>query len=210
MNLKQFLLTFLENNLFLKNGTCPICGKVLFVTDRFLCRQCQDELPIMINPCCNHCGRPIFESDRNICRPCAKLNLPFAGGYVYLNYQRSGPKLVQAIKFKDRPHLGIWLGTQMGPGLSRCHWIMAIDLIIPVPLHSHRLAERGYNQSEKIAQGIVQWFSQNDLHDHILVLATEVLWRNRDTPPSDWSRPERTAAKSSWRFSGGKDRNDSK
>ncbi|AFA49448.1 double zinc ribbon domain-containing protein [Acetobacterium woodii] len=78
MNLKQFLLTFLENNLFLKNGTCPICGKVLFVTDRFLCRQCEDELPIMINPRCNQCGRPVFETDRNICTPCAKLNLPFA------------------------------------------------------------------------------------------------------------------------------------
>ncbi|AFA49447.1 ComF family protein [Acetobacterium woodii] len=70
----------------------------------------------------------------------------------------------------------------MGPGLSCCHWIKDIDLIIPVPLHPHRLAERGYNQSEMIAQGIVQWFSQNDRHDYVPVLETEVLRRDRDTP----------------------------
>ena len=82
MNLKQTLLTFLENNLFLKNGTCPICGRVLFVTDRFLCHQCQDDLPVINNPTCTRCGRPIFRSDRQLCTPCAKDNLPFAGGYV--------------------------------------------------------------------------------------------------------------------------------
>lgn len=182
MSLKQTLLTFLENNLFLKNGTCPVCGKVLFVTDRFLCRQCEDELPIIINPICSQCGRPVFESDRDVCTPCAKLKLPFAGGYVYLDYESSGKKLVHAIKFKDRPHLGIWIGTQMGPGISHCHWFNDVDLIIPVPLHPHRLEERGYNQSEKIARGIAQSISQNELKDQAPVLATKILQRDRDTP----------------------------
>ncbi|WP_373483163.1 ComF family protein [Acetobacterium sp.] len=180
MNLKQTLLTFLENNLFLKNGTCPICGKVLFVTDRFLCHQCEDDLPIINNPTCIRCGRPIFDADRHVCIPCAKLNLPFSGGYAYLNYKDSGKKLVHAIKFNDRPHLGIWVGTQMGVDMARFPWVNGVDLIIPVPLHSNRQSERGYNQSEKIAQGIREGLSQNN--HRAPELATDILIRSRDTP----------------------------
>lgn len=180
MSIKQTLLTFLENNLFLKNGSCPICGKVLFVTDCFLCHQCADDLPIVNNPTCRECGRPIFSSERHVCSACAKLRHPFAGGYAHLNYQDSGKKLVHAIKFKDRPHLGIWVGRQMGAAIARCHWSNEVDLIIPVPLHPNRLAERGYNQSEKIAQGIEAALSQNNRN--VPTLATGILRRCRDTP----------------------------
>lgn len=180
MNLKQTLLTFLENNLFLKNGTCPICGKVLFVTDRFLCHQCEDDLPVINNPTCVRCGRPIFDADRPVCIPCAKLKLPFSGGYAYLNYEDSGKKLVHAIKFNDRPHLGIWVGNQMGAAMARSPGITGVDLIIPVPLHANRLAERGYNQSEKIAQGIQEGLNQTN--HHAPALATDILIRSRDTP----------------------------
>ncbi|MEO1815062.1 MAG: double zinc ribbon domain-containing protein [Acetobacterium sp.] len=180
MNLKQALLTFLENNLFLKNGTCPICGKVLFATDRFLCHQCEDDLPIISTPTCVQCGRPIFRANREVCSPCAKLNLPFAVGYTHLNYEDSGKKLVHAIKFKDRPHLGIWVGTQMGEAIAKYQWINHVDLIIPVPLHPHRLEERGYNQSEKIAEGIQQGLSQK--HSRVPAIVTDILIRSRDTP----------------------------
>lgn len=180
MNLKQSLMTFLENNLFLKNGTCPICGKVLFVTERFLCHQCEDDLPVISTPSCVQCGRPIFRSDRNVCIPCAKLNLPFAHGYALLDYEDAGKKLVHAIKFKDRPHLGIWVGTQMGAAIAQCHWINDVDLIIPVPLHPNRRSERGYNQSEKIALGIQEGLRQQN--PDAPVLATQILIRSRDTP----------------------------
>lgn len=180
MNLRQTLLTFLENNLFLKNGTCPICGKVLFVTDRFLCHQCEDDLPIINNPTCVRCGRPIFRDHRDVCNPCAKLNLPFAAGYAHLNYQDAGKKIVHAIKFKDRPYLGIWVGTQMGAAIAQCQWIDEVDLIIPVPLHPNRQSERGYNQSEKIAQGIHEGLAQKN--SPAPELTTKILLRSRDTP----------------------------
>lgn len=154
MRIVEILMTFLENNLFLKNGTCPICGKVLFVTDSFLCRSCWEELPVISSPTCERCGRPIFTTDRKHCHSCAKLQLPFAGGYAYLRYDDSARDLVTAIKFHDRPHLGIWIGTRMGAAIAQLTWAADIDLIIPVPLHPNRLQERGYNQSEKIAQGI--------------------------------------------------------
>jgi predicted amidophosphoribosyltransferase len=162
MQIKEILLTFLEKNLFLKNGTCPICGKVLFVTDNYLCRQCWEDLPRINNPTCERCGRPIFRAKRKHCSVCAKQNLPFAGGYAYLRYEDSARDLVHAIKFKDRPHLGIWTGVQMGGAIAVQKWAKDIDYIVPVPLHPNRLGERGYNQSEKIARGILEGLVQAD------------------------------------------------
>ena len=162
MGIKETLISFLENNLFLKNGTCPICGKVLFVTDNFLCRQCWEDLPRINNPTCERCGRPIFRAKRKHCSVCAKLNLPFAGGYAYLRYEDSAKDLVHAIKFKDRPHLGIWIGIRMGEAIAGQEWAADIDYIVPVPLHPNRLGERGYNQSEKIARGILEGLVQAD------------------------------------------------
>ncbi|MBC3797236.1 ComF family protein [Acetobacterium tundrae] len=177
MGIKEWLITFLENNLFLKNGTCPICGKVLFVTDNFLCRQCDEELPKINNPTCQRCGRPIFRSNRKLCSICSKQNLPFGGGYAFLRYEDSGKTLVHAIKFKDRPNLGIWVGIRMGKAIAQCEWGKEIDIIIPVPLHPNRLEERGYNQSEKITQGI-----RTGLLPLSPVLGPQYLRRIRDTP----------------------------
>ena len=44
------------------------------------------------------------------------------------------------------------MGKQIG-GLVR-DWNVEVDIIIPVPLHRIKHRERGYNQSEFIAQGI--------------------------------------------------------
>lgn len=187
MNIKRMMLSFLENNLFLKNGTCPICGKVLFVTDSFLCHHCEDDLTPIKNPVCSRCGRPVFHDEGRVCTLCAKYHLPFAGGYAHFPYDAVSRRLVQAIKFKDRPHLGIWVGQKIGEALSKAAWIREIDFIVPVPLHPNRLAERGYNQSEKIAEGIGTGLGQK-LREPIgmgiamPLLRTDILLRIRDTP----------------------------
>ena len=59
------------------------------------------------------------------------------------------------IKYKGEKELGEHLGKIFGADLKRS-WFDEIDAIIPVPLHSKRLKERGYNQSEWIAQGIAR------------------------------------------------------
>lgn len=51
-------------------------------------------------------------------------------------------------------------------------------LVIPIPLHSRRLRERGYNQSELIARALTQ-FDRNK----IFVLSTTALTRIRATKP---------------------------
>ena len=184
MEIVAKFFTFLENNLFLKNGTCPICGKVLFITDHFLCSGCEEELPWINGPTCEGCGRLVFVTNRPRCKACAIGNFPFAGGYAWLHYHHSGKALVHAIKFKNRPNLGIWAGTQMGRELAKIPWVKEIDFIMPVPLHQSRLEDRGYNQSEKIARGIVAGLEESFALslDKLPSLKLETLRRSRNTP----------------------------
>ncbi len=51
-------------------------------------------------------------------------------------------------------------------------------LIIPIPLHNARLRERGYNQSELLAQAVIKLD-----HGGIFELASNVLVRTRKTKP---------------------------
>jgi len=184
MKMLSKLITFLENNLFLKNGTCPICGKVLFMTDHFLCSTCEEDLPWINGPTCEGCGRLVFVANRHRCKACAKGNFPFAGGYAWLFYHQSGKVLVHAIKFKNRPNLGIWAGTQAGKELAKLPWAKDLELIIPVPLHPSRLEERGYNQSEKIAQGILAGLAESFALSPAKLpeLKPKLLRRSRNTP----------------------------
>jgi len=57
------------------------------------------------------------------------------------------------MKYKGRKDIAMNLGIYYGAELSRTHFAET-DLMIPVPLHPEKLRQRGYNQSEYIAQGM--------------------------------------------------------
>lgn len=148
--------TFLQRLLFKPNGVCPICGKVLFLTDSFICEPCNMALTRIAGPVCRYCGRPIDKyNDRDYCNNCAQVSDPVLdGGIIWIYYFEGGKKMVQRLKFGHRPQLGIWMGEQMAEEILVQPFCDTIDAIVPVPLHANRLEERGYNQSECLAQGI--------------------------------------------------------
>jgi ComF family protein len=57
------------------------------------------------------------------------------------------------LKYGNRPVVGRWFGRLLGKA-----WVESgrtvPDVIVPIPLHRHRMLERGYNQSEEVARGI--------------------------------------------------------
>jgi len=58
------------------------------------------------------------------------------------------------MKYKGIREIGNELGRIYGLSLAASEFLKDTDLIIPVPLHKHRMKERGFNQSELIAAGI--------------------------------------------------------
>lgn len=63
-------------------------------------------------------------------------------------------KLIHALKYNGRTDIGQMLGELYGSILTESGFMADIDLIVPVPLHPARQRQRGYNQSDYIANGL--------------------------------------------------------
>lgn len=78
--------------------------------------------------------------------------------YCFYDHESYFYQMIHALKYYNQPQVGVVLGRQMAEHFinEKPTWFEGIDLIIPVPLHKKRMAKRGYNQSEMIADGISQ------------------------------------------------------
>ncbi len=84
--------------------------------------------------------------------------LPVVRANAYLHYvagAASAQPLLR-LKYGKLPHIGTYLGRAMAADLLDTDFFQDIDLIIPVPLAQQRQRERGYNQSEMLANGVAQ------------------------------------------------------
>jgi len=101
---------------------------------------------------------------------------PFSGGFSLMHFDEQSKKVIYAIKFKGRPQLAIFLGQMMAKEMQSCAWIDHIDCIVPVPIHKKRLAERGYNQSAYLSEGLKIGLKKN------VIVNKHLLIRILDTP----------------------------
>jgi ComF family protein len=59
---------------------------------------------------------------------------------------------IHAFKYENRPELGPSLARYLVAAFAQAPWPgVVLDAVVPVPLHVERLAERGYNQAERLA-----------------------------------------------------------
>ncbi len=105
---------------------------------------------------CTRCGRP-FDSPQgvdHICGTCQQNLFDFSKARSAGVYSHALKELVCLYKYRFRDDLATPLSRILWQTL-RLHWDPEeIDCIIPVPLHSRRLRERGFNQSQLL---IRQW-----------------------------------------------------
>jgi len=85
-------------------------------------------------------------------------HVPIARANALLHYYpgSEGSKIFMALKYYNRPQVGIVMGRMMAADLLPGGFFDGMDCIVPVPLARRRLYKRGYNQSERLAQGVSQ------------------------------------------------------
>ena len=71
---------------------------------------------------------------------------------MYFNSDSKVQKMLHEIKYQGNYFLAEYWGELMAH--KYLNQLKQHDVIIPVPLHKHRVAERGYNQSYHLAQGL--------------------------------------------------------
>ncbi len=125
---------------------CEACERPLAEGEQMLCTYCRYEIPLT----------NFWKSTDN---PAAKLfwgkvELEQASSFFYYAKNSRYRQLMHKLKYKGKKEIGIYLGKLYGDYLAKSSLYSSVDVIVPLPLHSARLAKRGYNQSEKIAEGI--------------------------------------------------------
>lgn len=132
---------------------------------------------LLFPPCCCVCGERLQEGEPCVCTPCFMAlpvtdmrgergnvlerlfwgRLPIVRATAYMRYQRKSPlrRPIFAFKYFDRPEVAVFFGSVMAHDVED-DFFEGIDAIIPIPLSKTRLRQRGYNQSEKLAEGIAK------------------------------------------------------
>jgi ComF family protein len=118
-----------------------------------VCPECQGQIEWMASPLCTCCGR-VFESrdgaDR-VCGDCQADEPPFTRARAAAIYDGPVAQAIKRFKFSRQmaflPVMHSWLQHPLGLELAE-----DADLIAPVPLHSKRLKQRGFNQALLLAK----------------------------------------------------------
>jgi competence protein ComFC len=61
--------------------------------------------------------------------------------------------LIYSLKYRGMSRIGYELGNELGDTMQHLHYL-DFEVIIPIPIHSARSRERGYNQAHEICRGI--------------------------------------------------------
>lgn len=130
--------------------TCLLCDAAGH-NGRDLCPGCAAALPYAVHAC-PRCARPLPAAAPadTPCGSCQKKPPAFDSITALLRYEEPARYLLRALKFHQRHACARLLGELLA---ARLECLPALpELIVPVPLHPRRYAERGYNQSLELAR----------------------------------------------------------
>lgn len=126
--------------------TCPVCGKLLTEGEEVLCAFCAIGLP----------RYRITDTGDNPMLRAIWDKADIKGGTTFLSYNHHSPyhNLIIGLKFHGMSDLAVRLGQWAALEAKKQGFWEGADALVPVPLTWWRRWKRGYNQAEKIAQGM--------------------------------------------------------
>ena len=120
-----------------------------------LCPRCRQHIELNTPPFCLKCSRHLEGKFHPLCSSCRVFKPHFDQGWSICLYNETMRHLIHLFKYGSRTALRhdfsqIILSFIKNYTLN----LEAFDLIVPVPLSTTRLRERGYNQAELLASAI--------------------------------------------------------
>lgn len=127
---------------------CSACGRRLNDGEEVFCATCMMRLPrtdFLAHPYDNEMAQTFWGRVSHFEK---------AYAFVYHQPHSESARAVYQIKYFGMADTGIDIGEIMGIQMKAAGFTDDIDIILPVPLTKERKRQRGFNQSEMIAQGI--------------------------------------------------------
>ncbi len=124
---------------------CPACNNALSASEYFVCEECIANIKL---------------ADADLIK--SEFERKFSGDKIITNFHslfvfekdKEFQSIVHSIKYKENFRLAVFLGKFVGQKLNDIIKSWSPDLLMPIPLHHLKKAERGYNQSFYLAKGI--------------------------------------------------------
>ena len=134
----------------------PACQVCRTPDPAVLCAACRERFRLIQPPVCDRCGRPLRGPPGLdfSCIPCRGRRLHFRRARAVGVYEGSLREAIHALKFGGRIALSEPLGLLMAQVAVSDPALACADLVVPVPLHPTRLAERGFNQAELLGREV--------------------------------------------------------
>lgn len=176
------LLSKFLDILYPSHFKCLVCGCEIVSDGVDICDECLSHMVVVDEYSCSRCGGTLVADD-TICMQCKDLSPVFDKNYSVFVFEGYIKSLILALKYSGKKYIASTLSEMLYDKYLDIG--VDFDIILPVPLHTNRLKERGFNQSELMLESFVK---------HDLPVRGDVLSRVVDTPhQTELSRQDRLA-----------------
>lgn len=141
--LKQYLQDFIS---LIFPRLCVGCGRYLVKGEEYICFHCLVGMP-----------RTNFHLEEG--NPLeqifwGRVTIEKATSWFYFQKGSEYQRFLHHLKYKSLYGIGVEMGRNFAAELREIDYFKEVDMIVPVPLHPKKERQRGYNQSQAIAEGI--------------------------------------------------------
>lgn len=135
---------------------CPVCQGIVDNKDKhaLVCISCKEKLPYVQQPDCMKCGKELENPEQEYCSDCIRIPKNFERGYPIFNYVAPIKAGVGSFKYRNRREYADFYVEEMWKAYGETWTSLALDGILPVPIHRRKRRVRGYNQAELLARGL--------------------------------------------------------
>lgn len=125
---------------------CYGCNELLLNNEKIICASCIHHLPMT-----NH---HLLECNDTKNKFYGIVDFEFAFSMLYFHKNGVVQKLIHQLKYKGKQEIGTYLGYNYALLLKSHIEKYKVDEIIPVPLHTKRFKQRGYNQVDTFCRAM--------------------------------------------------------
>ena len=170
-------------------ASCTLCGSPLPQLSHVpICAVCWSEFPLQAGPNCARCGDTLDRpgnlpdaASASLCRACRLVPPAFVRAVAFGLYQGRMKAAIHALKYERLHPSARGMGRMLAKAIAQlASEAPAEMLVVPVPLHRSRIADRGFNQARALAEYALQSLRKSHPQWR-LTLTPSVLMRHRAT-----------------------------
>jgi len=165
---------------------CALCGAPLpRISSAPICDVCWAAFPALNAAACVRCGdsldRPAGDGAFSLCRACRLAPPAFVRAVAFGLYEGRMKAAIHALKYDGVHAAAAGLGRMLARAIAQLASSAPAEmLVVPVPLHRSKQAQRGFNQARALARHALGFLALSH-PEWKLTLAPGTLMRQRPT-----------------------------